>query len=152
RLVLVEVELDLRAVRIIKEQLPNASPGKAAQLVLDPFAFQRLDRPRQILGAERHVVEHAGPLLGQRIAMDHVQYRRVVVGIEPPSRKLEGRPPTDLEAEEITVEPARRLEIVAQDGEMVHCGYTHWKNSFTPAVDTADAYPEAGCSVNDGVF
>src|SRR5207248_2989348 len=107
-------------MRIIEEQLPDAASGKAAQLVLDALALQGFDRARQVLGAERHVVEHAGAFLRQWIAMNDVQDRRVVIGIEPPSGKLKRRPPAHLEPEEIAIKPARRLEIVAQDGEMVH--------------------------------
>src|SRR4029077_4825695 len=103
-LILVKVEFDLGAMRIIEEELPDAASGKAAQLVLDGLALQGFDRARQVLGAERHVVEHSGALLGQRSAMDHGQNRRVAVGIEPPAGKLERRPPTHLEAEEIAIE------------------------------------------------
>ena len=48
RLVLVKVELDLGAVGVVEEQLPDATSGKAEQLVLDPFAFQCRDRPGQV--------------------------------------------------------------------------------------------------------
>jgi hypothetical protein len=78
RLVIVEIELDLGAVRVVEEQLPDAASGKTAQLVLDALAFQGRDRPLQVLGAERHVVKHAGPLLRQRIAVDYVQ-----IGVSP---------------------------------------------------------------------
>src|SRR6516162_3038065 len=149
RLVLVEVELDLGAVWVVEEQLPDPASGKAAQLVFDPFALQCRDRPGQVSGAEGHVVEHAGAFLGQRIAMDHVQNRRVAIGsIEPPTRKLKGRPPTHPEAEEIAIEPPRRLEVVAQDGEMVHGGDSHRKNSFIAAINSSNPYSEPGCRVN----
>jgi len=97
------------------------------------------------------VVEHSGAFLGQRIAMNDMQDRCVVVGIEPPARELERRPLTHLEPEKVAIKPARRLEVVAQDGEMVHRSDTHRKNSLTLAVDMADAYPEAGCGVNERV-
>src|SRR6516162_7469613 len=132
RLVLVEVELDLGTVRVVEEQLPDATSGKATQLVLDALALQCRDRPRQVPGAERHVVEYTGPLFWQRIAMDHMQNRRVAVGgVKPPTGKLKGWPPTDPEAEEIAIESARRLEIVAQDGEMVHRSNAHKVNSLS---------------------
>src|SRR6516165_7971940 len=94
-LVPVEIELDLGAMRIIEEQLPDAAAGKAPQLVFDGLALQCRDRPRQVFGAERHVVEHAGTLLWQRIAMDHVQNRCVAVGsIKPPAGELKGWTPS----------------------------------------------------------
>src|SRR5262249_57222409 len=120
-----------------------------AQLVLDALALQCRDRPWQVLGAERHMVEHAGALLGQRVAMDHVQDRRVAVGgVEPPAGKLKRRPPTHPEPEEIAIEPACRFEVVAQDGEMVHGGNAHKVNSLPVRLISANAYSQAGCCVN----
>src|SRR5438128_10761368 len=71
------------------------------------------------------MVEHAGSLLRQRIAMDDVQDRRVIIGIEPPAGKLKQRPPPHLEPEEVAIESPRGLEVVAQDREVVHCSHTH---------------------------
>src|SRR5438067_11223626 len=87
-LVLVEIELDLGAMRIVEEQLPNAAAREATQLVFDPLALQGRDRAGQIFGAERHMVEHAGALLWQRIAMNHMPDRGVVVGRKPPAGEL----------------------------------------------------------------
>jgi hypothetical protein len=81
RLILVEVEFDLGAVRVVEEVLPDAAAGKAAQLVFDAFTLQGFDRARQVLGAERHVVEHPGAFLRKRIAMDDVQDRRHPSGL-----------------------------------------------------------------------
>src|SRR5437879_5698311 len=119
--VLVEIELDLGATRVVEEQLPYPAASEPAQFVIDVAALQFLDGAGQILGTERHVVEHTGAVaLGQVVAVDHVQYRRVA-GIQPPARKLEGRAPADLKAaEKIDVEFAGRLEVVAQPGKMVH--------------------------------
>src|SRR5205823_6282587 len=76
-LVLVEVELDLGAARVEEKQLPDAAAGEPTQLIVDVAALQFLDCAGQILGAERHVVEHTGAVaLRQVIAVDHVQYRR----------------------------------------------------------------------------
>jgi hypothetical protein len=83
--------------------------------------------------------------------MNDMQNRRVIIGIEPSAGKPKRRPPPDLEPEEIAIKPARRLEVIAQDGEMVHRSHTHRKNSLTLAVDMPDAYPQAACRVNGGV-
>src|SRR5690242_7768535 len=82
------------------------------------------------------MVEHAGTLLRQVVAVDDMQDRRVA-GIEPPARKLKRRPPPDLEPEQIAIKPAGRLEVVAQHREMVHCRYGHrdiscWSGIKTP--------------------
>jgi GNAT superfamily N-acetyltransferase len=83
--------------------------------------------------------------------MDHVQNRRVAVGIKPPARELKRRPLTHPEAEQIAIEPARRLEVVAQHGEMFHGRDTHQKNSFIGAINAPNAYSEAGCGVNESM-
>ena len=74
------------------------------------------------------MVENAAPVVRQILAVDHMQDRGVVIGIEPPSRKLEGRPPTHLEPEQVAIEAPRGLEVVAQHGEVVHCRYRHWES------------------------
>ncbi len=65
------------------------------------------------------MVEHAGGVGGQRPAGDHVQ-DRVLAGVEPDARELERRPLAFLEAQHVAVELARRGEIAAQHGEVVH--------------------------------
>src|SRR5690242_17877933 len=90
------------------------------------------------------MVEHAGPLLRQVVAVDDMQDRRVA-GIEPPARKLKRRPPTDLEPEQIAIEPAGRLKIVAQHREMVHCRYGHRDIS---CWSRKNAYSQEGFGVN----
>src|SRR5438094_671075 len=73
RFVLVEIELDLRAARVMEKQLPNATAGQAPQLIIDALAFQGRDGGRQVLGGERHVVENAAPVVRQILAVDHMQ-------------------------------------------------------------------------------
>src|SRR5258708_15707459 len=90
-LVLVEVELDLGAARVVEEQLPDPAAGEPAQFIVDVAALQFLDGTGEILGAERHMVEHAGAVaLRQMLAVDHVQYRRVA-RIKPPTPELARR-------------------------------------------------------------
>ena len=51
----------------------------------------------------------------------------------------------------IAIKPARRLEIVAQDGEMVHRRNRHQQHSLIDAINRSDAYSQAGCGVNEPV-
>src|SRR5207237_10463705 len=99
----------LGAARVVEKQLPDAAAGQTPQLVIDALAFEGRDSGGQVLGGERHVVEDAAAVLRQILAVDHMQDRGVVAGVEPPSRKLEWRPPTHLEAEQVAIEAPCRL-------------------------------------------
>src|SRR6266542_2122660 len=73
--VLVEVELDLGAMRVVKEKLPEAAPDarrQAAQLIGDVGLFQLLGGAGQVGRGERHMVDHAGAYLVELFAVDHV--------------------------------------------------------------------------------
>src|SRR5579883_1400455 len=140
-----KVEFDLGAVRLVEKELPDAAAGDAPQSVRDALALQGLDDPRQVVGAERYVIEHAGPLRGQRIAVEHMQDRGLV-GIKPPARKLERRPRPHFEAQQIAVEMARLFKIIAQNREMIHVLHAHralLTNAFRGAT-TNDAGKELG--------
>src|SRR4051794_7206659 len=128
RFVLVEIELDLAAMRVVEKELPQAfahpALWQAAQLILQPGLFELYDGARQVGRGKRHVVDHAGPHFVELIAMDDMQ-DRLVADIEPIAGKAEIRPRSFLEAEQVAVEFARLLEVVAQHGEMVHALYAH---------------------------
>src|SRR4051794_13989622 len=114
-----EVEFDFRSVGIEEEQLPYAGPDLLAEVVLNPVLLQLLFRARQVGGGERHVVEHAGALVGQLAPADHVQHR-LLADVEPDAGKGQRRAVAFGQAEDVGVEPARRLEVLGDDGEMVH--------------------------------
>src|SRR4051794_29765508 len=117
RLILVEIELDLAAMRVVEEELPQplAHPAlrQAPPLEFYPRLLQLRDRARQVGSGKRHVIDHAGPDLVELIAMDDVQ-DRLIADIEPIAREPEIRPRSLLEAEQVAVEFPRHLEVVAQ--------------------------------------
>src|SRR5579883_3156607 len=86
-----KVEFDLGAVRVVEKELPDAAAGDAPQFVRDALALQGLDDPRQVGGAERHVVANPAPPRRPWIAIDHMQDRGLVA-LKPPARKPERRP------------------------------------------------------------
>src|SRR5882757_3207173 len=131
----------------MEEQLPDAAAGQPPQLVIDALAPQGRDGGGQVLGRERHVVEDAAPVMRQILAVDHMQDRGVVIGIEPPSRKLEWRPPTHPEAEQIAIETPCGLEVVAQHSEMVHCRYGHRESPLGPLIGKRPTRVGAAASI-----
>src|SRR5438094_4842457 len=127
RLVLVEVELDFAAMRVVEEQLPEAAPDagrQAAQLIGDVGPLQLLGRARQVGRGERDMVDDTGAYLVELLAVDHVQDRRIA-GIEPPTGELKVRPRADFKAQQVAIELLRHLEVVAQYRKVVHALNAH---------------------------
>src|SRR6185437_11208854 len=102
RLVGREIELDARAVRIVKEHLPRARPRLAPARVLDAARRQHGKRVRQVGGRKRHVVDHAGPELVGRAPADDMEYR-TAARIEPRAGKLKRRTRPVGETEELPI-------------------------------------------------
>src|SRR5882757_5895081 len=121
----------------MEEQLPDAAARQASELVIDALALQRRHSGGQVLGGERHVVKDAAPVRRQVLTVDHMQDRRVVIGIKPPPRKLERRPPAHLEAEQIAIKSPGGLGVVAQDRKVVHCRHAH-ALLLLPAISPAE--------------
>ena len=96
-----EVDFDAGAVRIEKEQLPEAGEmparGQPPQIVVHASRFELGEIGRQIRSPEGHVVEHSGGV-GNGFAFDDVQNGLAVV-VEPGARERERRPRPRLEAE-----------------------------------------------------
>src|SRR5947208_15873814 len=77
----VEIELHLRAHRVVAEDLPDAGADLAIERMLDPLLLQARDGAFEVRRAERDVVDDAGAILGQAGARD-VQ-DRVSARVEP---------------------------------------------------------------------
>src|SRR3954466_15663523 len=85
-----EIELHLGAVGIVKEELPSARLGLAAEVVFDAAALELGQHIGQAARGEGHVVEDAGAALGQGAAGDDVE-NGAAADIEPGAREVEGR-------------------------------------------------------------
>jgi hypothetical protein len=135
----VEVELDLGAVGVVAEQLPDARAGLPAQVVLDAGGVEpglhRLDVARR----ERHVVDHAGALRRGLAVEVEVQDRLGAVAVEPGAVEAEVRPPAFLQAEQADVEIERLLPVLGDDGEVVHADDHGRSSAFGSGDDDSQA-------------
>src|SRR5438270_3425506 len=136
-LVLVEIEFDLAAMRVVEEQLPKAAAhaleGEPAQLVSDAGLLELRGGSRQVGRGKGHVVDDPGAHLVQLLPVDDMQ-DRLVADIQPVAGELEIRPRADLEAEEVAVELLGLFEVVAQHREVVHPLNAHAHLSFARAA------------------
>src|ERR1700730_15060626 len=135
----------------MEEQLPDAAARQAPELVINALALQGRHSAGQVLGGERHVVEDSAWVFRQVLTVDHMQDGRVVIGIKPPARELEGRPPAHLEAEQIAIKSPCGLEVVAQDRKVVHCRYAHAPlllGAISPAETRTRKERKASMTVN----
>lgn len=116
----VEVELDLRAVRIEAEQLPGAGLLLSAQIVFDASGVEAVLDRAQVHRAERHMVDDTGTLRWNRAVEVHVQHRVRSAAVKPRAGKAEVGSMADREAEQADVEVECLLLVLGDDGEVVH--------------------------------
>src|SRR5215469_5273075 len=114
-----EIELDLGAVGVVEEELPGARLVLAAQHIFDVALLELRQSAGEIGRGEGHVIEDAAALLGQGATSDDMQHR-AAAAIEPNAGEAQRRSVAFLEAENVAVEFAHRLEILGEDGEMLH--------------------------------
>ena len=113
--------LDLGTVEVKEEELPGLIAGKSPQIVREASLLQFADGLHQALAGESVVVNHALQQLPAFPSRDHVQDRvGRALGVEPGPGKAERRPRAGPEPEQVTVEGHCRVQVVREDGEMVH--------------------------------
>src|SRR5690242_2234359 len=115
-----EIELDLGAVRVVREELPRSRVLLPAQLVAHACGVEaRLDA-LHVGGGERHVVDDAGALL-RGLAVEVEMHERVrALAVEPCAVEAEVGPMALAQAEQADVEVERPAPVLGDDGEVVH--------------------------------
>src|SRR5947208_1848104 len=99
----VEVELDLGAVRVVGEELPDTRLLLAAQVVLDARRVEARLHALDVARRERHVVDHPGALRRRRAIEVEVQQRLRRIAVEPGAVEAEVGPVADAQAEQADV-------------------------------------------------
>src|SRR5262245_52264984 len=69
----IEIDLDLRVVRIEEEKLPGAVLGQAAQLVLDAARLELRNHAGEVLARKGHVIDHSLNEVVPGLAADDVE-------------------------------------------------------------------------------
>src|SRR3984885_7144277 len=122
-----EIDLDSRAARVEKEQLPEPSRvtvlRQPPQVVFDSARLELSHVGRRIRAPKSNMIEHAAPLRNGRPFHD-MQHGLAVI-VEPGAGKREGRARTGRESENVVVEGDRLFGVRREDGEMIHPSDRH---------------------------
>src|SRR6185295_379 len=100
----VEVELDLGAVRVVAEELPDPRVLLAAQVVAHAGGIEARLHALHVLGGERHVVDDAGARLGRLAVEVEVDDRAGSVAVQPGAVEAEVGAMAFAQAEQADVE------------------------------------------------
>lgn len=115
-LLVLEDELDPRAVGISQEHLQRRTVGKRAQLEGN-VGVAKLGRDRcPPMGLERDVIERAFPL--RDWSLEHVHHG-VLAQVQPQPWHPERWPGADTQAEQISIEGPRALQIAGTKGDVI---------------------------------
>ncbi len=100
-----EIELDLRAVGVVEEDLPDTRSHLSPADVFDATRLEGGERRGEAGGRECDVVDHAGLQLVPRSSADDVQHR-LVAGVQPRAGKAESGTRTIGQAQNLAEERA----------------------------------------------